>query len=191
MMPQESLTVALSLEHVELKDANEFVSRLHRHHKPVRGHRFSIGAVRRNVVLRNAPDQAVADSSADAPLGLVGVAICGRPVARAFDHTRRVEVLRLCTDGTKNACSFLYSAAARAARSLGYSIIQTYVLGTETGISLKASGWTRGHAVSGRDWNCPSRSGRRTDQPMDDKVFWFKSLDGSPSISAARSRNET
>ena len=39
-----------------------------------------------------------------------------------------VEVTRLCTDGTKNACSFLYGAAARIAKEMGYKQIQTYIL---------------------------------------------------------------
>jgi hypothetical protein len=81
---------------MDLEGANEFVSRHHRHHQPVVGHKFSIGAA----------------------LGgkLVGVAIVGRPVSRHRDDGATLEVTRLCTDGTKNACSFLYGAAARARR---------------------------------------------------------------------------
>lgn len=146
----------MKLIHVELGEANDFVAELHRHHKPVTGHRFSLGC--------------------DTFLGLVGVAIVGRPVARAFDHRTHLEVLRLCTDGTKNACSFLYSAAARAGNALGYRRIQTYVLGSETGISLKATGWLQGHVVKGRDWNGGARQGRRIDQPMEDKIYWYKDL---------------
>jgi len=41
---------------------------------------------------------------------------------------------------------------------------------------LKAAGWVEGHLVVGRDWNCASRGGRRTDQPMEDKRYWFKEL---------------
>lgn len=144
------------LEHVELKDANEFISRLHRHHKPVVGHRFSLGA-----------------RQGDA---LVGVAIVGRPVARRTDRLTVVEVTRLCTDGTKNACSFLYSAAARAAKALGYGVIQTFILDTEPGTSLLATGWERGHTTKAEEWNRPSRSGRRVDQPNCRKVRWFKEL---------------
>lgn len=142
--------------HIELKAANAFVARLHRHHKPVVGHRFSIGCIEAGK--------------------LVAVAIVGRPVARAIDQYNTVEVLRLCTDGTKNACSFLYSACARAAKALGYSIIGTYILASESGTSLRATGWTKGHQTRGRDWNCKSRGGRRTDQPMIDKIYWYKNL---------------
>jgi hypothetical protein len=146
----------MDLLHVELKDANDFVARLHRHHKPVLSHRFSIGA-------RHGYD-------------LVGVAICGRPVAKAYDYRAVVEVLRLCTDGTPNACSFLYGASARAAKALGYIRVQTYILASETGGSLVAAGWTRGHTTTGGDWNRPSRGGRRVDQPMEPKVHWYKDL---------------
>lgn len=146
----------VKLEHIELVEANGYVSDLHRHHKPVTGHRFSVGAYHDG--------------------RRCGVAIVGRPVARALDWKAVVEVLRLCTDGTKNACSFLYGAAARAAAALGYQRIGTYILATEPGTSLKAAGWTEGHRTQGRDWNTPSRMGRRTDQPMVDKIYWFKDL---------------
>ena len=33
----------LKIIHIELSEANELVSKLHRHHKKVVGHRFSIG----------------------------------------------------------------------------------------------------------------------------------------------------
>ena len=72
---------------------------------------------------------------------LAGVAIVGRPVSRYLDDGLTLEVNRLCTDGTKNACSFLYGAAARAAKVLGYHRIVTYILDTESGVSLRASGW--------------------------------------------------
>ena len=72
---------------------------------------------------------------------LAGVAIVGRPVSRYLDDGKTLEVNRLCTDGTKNACSFLYAAAARAARAMGYQRIITYTLDTEGGASLRAAGW--------------------------------------------------
>lgn len=80
---------------IELAEANAFVREHHRHHKPVVGHLFSIGA-------------AIGDK-------IVGVVIVGRPVARMRDDGQTAEVTRLCTDGTKDACSFLYGVAARAA----------------------------------------------------------------------------
>jgi hypothetical protein len=111
----------LNIITVSLKTANAFVEENHRHHKAVIGHKFSIGC-------NNGKK-------------LIGVAIVGRPVSRYLDDGFTLEVNRLCTDGTKNACSKLYSAAARAARELGYEKIITYILETENGASLKASGW--------------------------------------------------
>jgi hypothetical protein len=149
----------LRLAQCELADANAFVAQVHRHHKPVQGHRFSLGAT--------------VDGK------LVGVAVVGRPVARLVNSRAVVEVSRLATDGTKNACSFLYAAAARAARALGYKKIQTYILATEPGTSLKAAGWVVAAYVKGEAW---TRRGafagqeRRTDQPNGDKTRWEMDL---------------
>lgn len=142
-------------QQVELKQANDFVAKLHRHHKPVTGHRFSVGV-----------------SNGD----LCGVAIVGRPVARAIDHHKVVEVTRLCTDGTKNACSFLYSLCARVAKDLGYRKIQTYILDTEPGTSLVAAGWTLAGKVDGRQWTGTNGKARRSDQPTCDKSRYEKVL---------------
>jgi len=140
-----------------LKQANEMVTMLHRHHKPVVGHRFSIGVE-------------------DLGGTIHGMAIVGRPVARAVEQYRIAEVTRLVTDTTPNACSCLYAACARAADAMGFYYIQTSILDNETGVSLRAAGWHFDHAINGRDWNCPSRLGRRTDQPMCDKQVWHKHL---------------
>lgn len=102
----------LTLTPVSLAEANAFVAQHHRHHKPVTGHKFSIGCT--------------------AEGRLVGVAIVGRPVSRYLDNGLTLEVNRLCTDGTKNACSMLYAAAWRAARAMGYEKIITYTLDTES-----------------------------------------------------------
>lgn len=139
-----------------LKQANALVAKLHRHHKPVVGHRFSIG-------LR------VGDE-------LVGAAIVGRPVARCVPQYDVAEVTRLVTDGTPNACSMLYQAAARVAKEMGFARIQTYILASEPGTSLKASGWVKLGDTAGGDWNVPSRGGRRTDQPQEPKQRWVRVL---------------
>ena len=51
----------------------------------------------------------------------------------------------------------LYSAAAREARRRGYLRVVTYTLASETGASLRASGFTRAAEVRGRQWDTPSR----------------------------------
>ena len=146
----------MKIQPLELRQANELVNRLHRHHKPVQGHRFSIGLVIDDV--------------------LVGAAICGRPVARHFDQSRVLEVTRLVTDGTKNACSALYAAAARIAKQMGYERIQTYVLASETGVTLKAAGWVNEGVAGGGQWKHTDGKPRRTDQPIELKIRWAKSL---------------
>jgi hypothetical protein len=122
---------------VSLDEANAFVTAYHRHHHDVVGHKFSIGAV--------------ADGT------LVGVVIVGRPVSRMRDDGKTLEVTRLCTDGSKNACSFLYGCAARAAFSLGYERIGTYIRLDEPGTSLVAAGWRRMGLAGGGSWDRPSR----------------------------------
>ena len=122
----------LTLTPISLKDANAFVAQHHRHHKPVTGHKFSIGC------------------SQDGQL--VGVAIMGRPVSRYLDDGLTLEVNRLCTTGEKNACSMLYAAAARAAKAMGYRKIITYTLDTEPGTSLRAAGWLCAGPAGGVRW---------------------------------------
>ena len=87
------------------------------------------------------------------------------------------EVTRLVADGTPHVCSMLYAASARAAQAMGYDEIQTYILQSEPGISLRAAGWTCDSSLTkGGDWNRPSRRGRRIDQPQEPKRRWFKQL---------------
>lgn len=140
---------------VTLRVANTFVGTLHRHHKPTVGHKFSVGARRGET--------------------LVGVVIVGRPVARHVDHATTAEVTHLCTDGSPQVCSFLYSRAARIAREMGYERIQTYILENEPGTSLKAAGWRFRGMTSGGSWHCESRP--RTDKaPTCRKQRWAKEL---------------
>lgn len=122
----------LKLAPVSLKEANYFVEHHHRHHKPVVGHKFSIGCTENGK--------------------LVGVAIVGRPVSRYLDDGWTLEVNRMCTDGTRNACSFLYGAAARAAKAMGYKKLITYILDTEDGTSLRAAGWKCAGLAGGKEW---------------------------------------
>lgn len=147
----------MRLHHVRIKlsEANTFVSDHHRHHKPVVGHIFSLGA-------------AYGDK-------IVGVVIVGRPVSRFRDNGETAEVTRLCTDGTKNSCSFLYGAAARAAFALGFRRIGTYILSSEPGTSLTAAGWRLIGETSGGSWNCPSRP-RVDNHPLQKKLLFEVSL---------------
>lgn len=102
--------------------ASEFVSRLHRHNKPPRGCKFCLG---------------VQDESGK----LVGVAQCGRPIARAFDDGLTLEINRTCTDGTANANSCLYGACRAVAKAMGYRRLITYTQAEESGASLRGAGF--------------------------------------------------
>lgn len=151
--------MSLSLRPLTIAQANMLIETLHRHHKPVVGHRFSLGAYEKDI--------------------LVGAAVVGRPVARGLSPYEIAEVTRLVTDGSKNTCSFLYSACARVCREMGFKKIQTYILETERGTSLLAAGWTKGHTTSGGSWSHGQRLGkRREDQPTCPKVCWYKELNG-------------
>lgn len=136
---------------IEFADAAAFVAEHHRHHTPPVGHRYSLACYEGD--------------------RLCGVAIVGRPVARRRDDGRTVEVTRLCTDGTKDACSFLYGKAAKAAFALGFTRIGTYTLKSEPGTSLKAAGWTVISESAGGSWSVPSRP-RSDKHPLEPKLLW-------------------
>lgn len=135
---------------LELKQANAFVENLHRHHNPVHRDKFRIGCMSNGK--------------------LVGVIQCGRPVSRNLDDGKTLEVVRCCSDGTKNVCSFLYSRVARIAKEMGYERIITYILESELGTSLRASGWHKeADNVGGISWNTPSRP--REVEPIQMSLF--------------------
>jgi hypothetical protein len=136
---------------INLDEANAFVAKLHRHHKPVPGARFSI---------------AVANGD-----NVVGVVIVSRPTARMSDDNWTVEVTRCCTDGTRNACSMLYRAAWRAAREMGYRRIITYTLPEEGGASLRGAGFKLIGERGGGTWNRKSRP-RVDTHPLQAKLLW-------------------
>lgn len=140
---------------IELRDANAYVERYHRHHQPVVRDKYRVGAAVDGV--------------------LHGVVQVGRPKARMLDDGETVEVVRLCTDGTPHICSFLYAKAARVAKELGYRRIITYILDSEEGTSLKASGWRKEADTGGGSWSRPSR-GREDKHPICPKQRWVKIL---------------
>lgn len=140
---------------IDLSEANSFVRQHHRHHKPVVGHLFSIGAVMDDKI--------------------VGVVIVGRPVSRMRDDGITAEVTRLCTDGNKNACSFLYGAAAKAAFALGFKRIGTYILAREPGTSLMGTGWKLIGERGGGSWSVPSRP-RVDKHPTQKKMLFERSV---------------
>jgi len=141
----------LLLQPITYPEACAFIDTHHRHHLPPQGWKFGIA-------VSNGTD-------------VVGVVTVGRPVARGFDNGWTLEVTRNCTDGTKNAASMLYGAAARAAKALGYKRLITYTLISEKGTSLKASGWREIWKTQGGSWDTPTRP--RVDKaPTEQKMLW-------------------
>lgn len=133
------------------RQAKEFVAANHRHHRPPQGGLFALAAM---------------DGDR-----LCGVAIVGRPVARGLDDGLTCEVTRLCTDGTRNACSILYGRARRAASALGYARVVTYTLPEEGGASLRGAGWVCAGPAGGGSWDTPSRR-RDSQHPQQKKLRW-------------------
>ena len=137
---------------LELKDANTFVAVHHRHHEPVKRDKWRFG---------------VLDDDGE----LIGVLHAAKPVARLLDDSRTIEIVRCCSDGTKNLCSFMLGRARRIASAMGYEKMISYILDSETGASYKAAGWHKEADIRGHSWNTPSRK-RATTAPTCDKQRW-------------------
>lgn len=133
-----------------------FIEKFHRHHRKPVGSVFQIG---------------LSDGEK-----IIGVAVVGRPTSRMLQDGFTVEVTRLCTDGTKNACSMLYAACWRTGKAMGYRKLITYILNTEPGISLKAAGWSLVGERGGGSWNKPSRP-RVDKHPLQKKLLFEKVLE--------------
>jgi hypothetical protein len=136
-----------------LKRASEFVNKYHRHNKAQWGHKFSIGIEK--------------DGK------LVGVATAGRPVTRALDNGRNIEITRVCVrSGHRNANSMLYGRMKRICQLMGYEKIFTYTLKTESGASLRAIGARIVGEVYAHPWNNKSR--KRKEHPVykQEKFRW-------------------
>lgn len=129
--------MGLEIRPITLRAANAYVAQHHRHNLPTNGHKWSL---------------AVYDGDR-----LCGVAIAGQPIARKLDDGLTIEIRRVCTDGTRNACSILYGACAKTAKAMGYKRVITYTLISEPGTSLRASGFTDCGEAGGGTWNMPSR----------------------------------
>lgn len=140
-----------------LAQARDYIAEHHRHHPPPVGHRFSVG-------LENADGE------------LIGVAVAGRPSARKTDQYRTLEITRLCTDGTRNACSMLYGAVRKAAQAMGFDRIVTFTMPSEGGASLRGVGFTLDGSTPGREWSVPSRNRKAAAHPTGEKWRWVANL---------------
>jgi hypothetical protein len=154
---------ALRLVPVTLEEARRFVGLNHRHNRPPVSWKFGVGV--------------------ELDGKLVGVAMAGRPVARGLDARGVIEITRVCTEGERNACTRLYGAILRAAKSLGYHTAYTYTLASESGASLKAAGWEIDETLPARPtWDTPSRRRVQLDmfgeetRPAGEKIRWVRRL---------------
>jgi len=128
----------IQLRPLTLLEANRAVTLWHSHHKPVRGHRFSIGA----------------------HVGgeLVGAVIVGRPVAAGLQDGLTAEVTRLVTNGHAHAASRLLGAAWRACRAMGFTRLVSYTRKDEAGTCYRAAGWLVVAEVNGREWQTGNKA---------------------------------
>ena len=136
--------MSLEIRPCSLKEANDYVAAHHRHNRPTSGHKWSVACY---------------DGER-----LCGVAIAGRPIARKLDDGLTIEIRRVCTDGTRNACSMLYGACVRAAKAMGYKRVVTYTLVSEPGASLKASGFQCSGEAGGYLGICPPARETKTNR---------------------------
>lgn len=143
--------MSLTVRHCGITVARVGVARLHRHHRP------PVGAL--------VAFEALADGWP------IGWATVGRPVSRHLQADGWVEVTRVATDGTRNACSILYGAAARWAKRLGHRIC-TYTLAREPGTSLRAAGWVETGRTPARRWSCSSRPRQASPNESHEKIRW-------------------
>lgn len=120
---------------VSLRKANDFVEVYHRHSVRTSrdGGKFAVAVA--------------VDAS------IVGVAIVGNPLSATLMDGFTAEVLRACVlpEAPKNCNSFLYGACRRIWFEMGGAKIVTYTLAEESGVSLKASGWTLAAEIKGHD----------------------------------------
>lgn len=144
----------MEIRPITFREASEFINKYHRHHKATVGHKFSLGLYEGDK--------------------LIGCAVCGRPVSRYYDDGFTCEINRLCTDGTKNACSMLYGACCRVAKEMGYKKIVTYILESENGASLKASNFICEGKAGGTKWTGVRNKGQ--DIPAEYKTRWTRQL---------------
>lgn len=144
----------MDIRPVTFRQASDYINQHHRHHRATVGCKFCIGLYE--------------DEK------LIGCAVCGRPVSRYLDDGLTCEINRVCTDGTRNACSMLYGACCRAAKAMGYRQIITYTLESESGASLKASNFSYDGIAGGEMWTGSRR--RDNGVPPEKKRRWRRRL---------------
>ena len=143
----------MELRPITIRAAMRIVDEWHRHLERPQGARFAIAAWKDG--------------------RLVGVALVGNPVARmtATKDKTAAEVIRVATDGTPNANSFLYARAKRAAQALGFVRVLTKTLPEESGASLRAIGAHCKGLSKGGQWDRVNRRRALTEHAQP-KISW-------------------
>lgn len=161
-------TARLHTEPVPFAQAKAYVARYHRHNEPPVGHVFSVGCYYDGV--------------------LVGVAIVGRPVARALDKGDTLEVTRVCTQGHPDACSKLYAACQQRARLRGYRKLITYTLQSEKASSVRGANFVLAQAqAGGSKWTGKRAAGRPSGTTAQElKCRWEIALEPVAAVAPVR-----
>lgn len=141
-----------------IKAAKKWVAEHHRHLPEFNGARFAVSVV-------------------DATGAMVGVAVASNG-PQVWEKTGRLNIGRVATDGSPNACSMLYGAMCRAGKALGYVEAWTYTLPEEPGVSLRAAGFVDMGLTAGGEHDRERRA-RKAAVRSDPKRRWRRILSGS------------
>ncbi len=157
----------IELRPISRDAANAAVKEHHSHHKPVRVHRFAVGAW-------------VAGE-------LVGVVVVGNPKAPALQNGVTFEVVRLCCWGDhKNTATRLLGSAWRASKAMGVRRLVSYIRTDETGTCYRAACWSPVKNVRGEAWNHGNKRERwlpglyQPTTEIVDRVRWEIRCDAAP-----------
>lgn len=120
---------------------------------------------------------------------LVGIACSSEPKAPRSRGCAIVEISRVATKGTPNACSKLYGALCRAAASIGYQKAITFTDPDEPGVSLRAAGFRDDGLTREQCWDRPSsrRKGKKRSAEPRQVRRWVRDLQ-APRAARARAR---
>lgn len=128
--------MALEVRPWTVKAALPFVAKVHRRLPKVQGAMWAVS-------LRSCGD-------------VVGVALVGWPARALNEDTLAVLRVAVIKD-TRNGCSMLYGACAKAGRAMGALNMVTYTHQDEPGTSLRAAGWVDGGLTDGGEWGRETR----------------------------------
>ena len=156
--------MTLELVPIDQKTARQFVLAHHRHNRKLpAGDRYRVALAQDGEI--------------------VAVAWVGNPTAEGLQDGRTLEITRVCTLGTRNACTMLYGALGRACKALGWLRLYTYTLEDEPGISPRAAGFTLDAIIEEREWGKESGRPRYSENlfgeratPEGRKLRWVRVL---------------